>query len=205
MPSYTQVANMAASLIGEEDQLRSPADDTHLGRTIAAVWDMCRRAAIRDHTWNMAMRRAALAAEALESVPYPWAYSFPLPADSLRLVEVLNISSRSDYQLEGKSILSDTAGPLYIRYLVDITEPALWDDLFAEAFSRRLAYQIGPRLAGSDYDKPAGWKVYQDALNQAKRVDARENPQVRWEPTDWELARGGRLGYGCRTSDGWGG
>jgi hypothetical protein len=190
MADYVTIANMAASLIGEDDQIMSPGDDTHIGRTIAAVWALCRQAAIRDHMWNFAMARKGLAAEALDDVPYPWAHSFPLPAECLRLVEVLNLSD-NDYQLEGRSILCNSIGPVYIRFLQDIEEPALWDDLFAVAFSRRLAVQIGTRIAGSSYDRQAGWQYYQDALSQAKRVDARENPAVVPEWTGWETARFG--------------
>lgn len=190
MADYVTIANMAASLIGEDDQISTPEDDTHIARTIRAVWDLCRVAAIRDHTWNFAMARKGLAAEALDEAPYPWGYSFPLPSESLRLVEVLNLDD-GDYQVEGRSILCDSAGPVYIRFLQDVAEPALWDDLFAVAFSRRLALQIGTRIAGSSYDKAAGLRMYEDALAQAKRVDARENPQIAYEPTDWELARMG--------------
>lgn len=189
MSSYVTIANLAASKIGEDDQLRSPDDDTHLGRTVKAVFDAVRRAAIRDHKWNFAMQRRELAAAALASVPYPWQSSFPLPADCLRMVELLNISSRRDYQLEGRAILANSAGPLYIRMLVDVTEPALWDDLFVEAFACRLAFQIGPRIVGSQFDKGTAWKVYQSALGDARRVDAEENPQQEFEPGSWETSR----------------
>ena len=188
MADYVTIANMAASLIGEDDQIMSPEDDTHIGRTIAAVWDLCRQDAIRDGSWNCFMKRKGLAAEALDEVPYPWGYSFPLPADCLRLIEVLNLTDH-EYQLEGRSILCNSAGPVYIRYLQDIREPNLWDSSFAVAFSRRLAFQIGTRIAGSSYDKAAGWKTYQEALSQAKRVYARENPPVVQEWTEWEAAR----------------
>lgn len=190
MADYVTIANMAASLIGEDDQIASPTDDTHIGRTIRAVWDLCRQDAIRDHSWNFAMARKGLSAEALDDVPYPWGYSFPLPSECLRLVEVLNLSE-DDYQLEGRAILCNSMGPVYIRFLRDVEEPALWDAKFAVAFSRRLAVQIGTRIAGSSYDRSAGWQMYQDALAQAKRVDARENPPIAYEPTGWELARFG--------------
>ena len=189
MTSYVTIANLAASKLGEDDQLRSPDDDTHLGRTVKAVFDPARRAALRDHSWNFAMRRRELAAESLRSVPYPWQFSFPLPADALRLIEVLNLSARSDYQLEGRSILTNAGGPVYIRYLTDVTESALWDDLFVEAFACRLAFQIGHRIVGSAFDAGTAWKVYKSALADAKRVDARENPQVPFEASSWETAR----------------
>lgn len=203
MADYVTIANLAASKIGEDDQLRSPDDDTHLNRTVRAVWDTVRRAALRDHSWNFAMRRAQLAAEALPSVPYPWQSSFRLPADSVRLIEVLNFSDRSKYQLEGKAVLANTIGPLYIRYIADIEETALWDDMFVEAFACRLAFQIGPRIVGSEFDKGTAWKVYQSSLSEAKRVDARENPAIPFEATSWETARTGYShigdlgGWGC--------
>lgn len=196
MTDYVSIANLAMSLLGEDDQLRSPDDDTHVGRTVAAVWDQVRRAAIRDHSWNFAMCRGELAAEALGTVPYPWGYAFPLPADCVRLIEVLNLSARSDYQLEGRSILTNSAGPLYLRYLTDVTETALWDDLFVQAFACRLAFQVADRITGDEKRKASSWSAYKAALSEAKRVDARENPQIAYEPTEWETARWGGAGSG---------
>lgn len=191
MTSYVTIANLAASKLGEDDQLRSPDDDTHLGRSVKAVFDPVRRAALRDHSWNFAMRRSELAASSLAGVPWPWMSSFPLPADCLRLIEVLNFSVRSDYQLEGGSILANTVGPVYIRYIADVTESALWDDLFVEAFACRLAFQIGERIVGSAFDKGSMWKVYRSALADAKRTDALENPAIPNAASSWETARYG--------------
>lgn len=189
MTSYVTIANLAASKLGEDDQLRSPDDDTHLGRSVKAVFDPVRRAALRDHSWNFAMQRRELAAANLSSVPYPWKSSFPLPSEALRLIEVLNLSARSEYQVEGRSILANIDGPVYIRCIVDVVEPTLWDDLFVEAFACRLAFQIGRRIVGSAFDAGTAWKVYRSAVGDAKRVDARENPQVPFEASSWETAR----------------
>lgn len=190
MTDYVTIANLAAGLIGEDDQLRSPDDDTHMGRTFKAAWNAVRQAATRDHTWNFAMARKGLVAEALDDVPYPWGYSYPLPAECLRLVEVLNCGAR-EYQLEGRSILTNSTGPVYIRFLRDIPETADWDATFVDAFAALMAFTTGNRIAGSAYDKDAGWKIYKAKLSEAKRVDARENPPVEFEPTSWELARFG--------------
>lgn len=193
MADYVSIVNLAASKIGEDDQLRSPDDDTHIGRTVKVVWDQVRRAAIRDHTWNFAMRRAALAATA-DAPPYPWRGRFPLPADCVRLVEVLHPASRTDYQLEGKAVLSDSAGPVHVRYLADVTEPAEWDDLFVEAFACRLAFQIADRITGDRSRKADAWANWEAAVRAAKRVDARENPPIPFERTTWESARWGDAG-----------
>ena len=192
MASYVQIANLAAELIGTDARLTSPDDDRVLARNVKAVWDLQRRAALGDAAWNFATKRQALPA-LLNAVPYPFSYAYKLPADCLRLLEVLNPTARESYQLEGGNILCDSAAPLYIRYLFDVTEPALWDEGFADAFARRIAFTIGRRIAGSTYDTAAGWRLYQDALNDTKAQDARENPPIEQEESSWIEARlGGR-------------
>jgi hypothetical protein len=197
--SFVTIANLAASKLGEDDQLASPDDDTHLSRSVRAVWDLQRRATLRDHPWNFAVKRGEQAASA-DLVATPYRYGFPLPADCVRLLDVAGWS-RDQYQIEGRAVLANGAGPIAIRYIADVAEPALWDDSFVEAFACRLAYQIADRITGDRGRKADAWTAYRAALADAKRVDARENPGVRWEATDWELAR---IGGGERVdSNGW--
>lgn len=190
MADLVTIANLAASSLGEDDQLSSPDDDTHLSRSVRAVWDIERRAALRDHSWNFAMRRQALpASAAADQDPYPFGFAYRLPSDCLRLIEVTGFR-RQDYQLEGGFVLADAAAPLRIRYIVDVVEPALWDDLFVKAFGMRVAWQIADRITGDTNRVQLAERKYRAALSEAKRVDARENPQVAHAPTAWEVARG---------------
>lgn len=189
MTDFVTIANLAASALGEDDQLRSPDDDTHLSRSVRAVWDLERRAAIRDHSWNFAMARAALPRVADASDLYPFGFAYRIPADAVRLVEVMGLR-RDAYELQGDLILSDAAAPLRIRYLRDMAEPAQWDDMFAKAFAMRVAWQIADRITGDPNRVQLAERKYRDALSEAKRVDARENPPVANEATGWERARG---------------
>ena len=145
MADFVTIANLAASSLGEDDQLRSPDDDTHLSRSVKAVWDVERQAAIRDHSWNFAMRRAALA-QVVGQDATPYAAAYRVPATSLRLIEVLG-HRRGPYQLEGPFILSNAAAPLRIRYLIDVPEPAEWDAMFAKVFAMRIAWLRSSRRA----------------------------------------------------------
>ncbi|TCP35913.1 hypothetical protein [Sphingomonas sp. BK235] len=198
MADFVTIANLAAASIGEDDQLRSPDDDTHLARSVRAVWDLERRAALRDHQWNFAIRRAQL--PALADAPLDWRAAFHLPADCVRLIEVLGVS-RTRYQLEGRALLADAPGPLGVRYVADVRETALWDDLFVRAFAARLGYAIADRVTGDRARRADAWGAYQQALAEAKRVDALENPGVSWAPCGWELARtGGSYGGGGATA-----
>lgn len=189
MSDYVTIANLIGSKIGTDDQISSPDDDTHIARTIKAVWVPQRQAAIRDHSWNMATRREALSAIANPGTIYPWSYAFELPTESLRLVEVINSEVRESYSLEGRRILANVLGPVYIRFLIDVPETGLWDGLFVEAFACRMAMQVGPRIAGSNFNLRAAEVAYEDALSAAKRTDARENPPIPQEVTPWEQAR----------------
>lgn len=198
MSDYVTIANMAAARIGTETRISSPDDDRFVARTIKAAWDIQRQAAIRDGAWNFASKRADLAAEGdPDFVIYPWAYAFPLPTGCLRLIEVLD-SPRDAYSCEGGAVLTDTLGPLYIRYAVDVVEPALWDASFTESFALRLAWRTGRRIAGSAFDLEQCWTDYRQSLSAAKRVDARENPSINQEESSWVTAR-----YTPHVSTGW--
>jgi hypothetical protein len=91
---YVTVANLALSKLGEDDQLRDPDQDSHAARSVLAVWAPVRRAVLRKGNFNFSMTRAELAAQAPTSLgyqsPYPFANRFPVPADFVRLVEILD-------------------------------------------------------------------------------------------------------------------
>ncbi len=190
MANYVQIANLAAVEIGTEARITDPNEDKVLARNVKAVWDLQRRAAIREGSWNFAARRAALPALA-EEVGYPFTYVYQLPADCLRLIEVLDASARTDYQLEGGKILCNISGPLYIRYAVDVADQAAFDEAFADAFAKRIAWTIGHKIAGSTFDKGAAERRYWAAIMAAKRVDAMENPPIEQEESSWIEARWG--------------
>ncbi len=104
---------------------------------------------------------------------------------------MLNLSSADQYQLEGRAVLCDSAGPLYVRIAIDVPELGLWDSLAAEAFALRLAWRCGRKIAGSAFDMQACWAEYREAISRAKGVDARENPSIEQDDGDWIRARHG--------------
>jgi hypothetical protein len=93
-------------------------------------------------------------------------------------------------------VLCDVTGPLQVRYLVDVTEPAEWDDAFADAFGQRIAWKIGRSVAGSAFDEGNARDKYHELLAGAKRVDAMENPGIEQDESDWILAREARATSG---------
>lgn len=199
MSSYVAIANRAAIAVGTSARLTAPTDDTVLGRAVAAVWDLERKAALRDGGWNFAIAREQL--PQLTAAPkHGYDAQFKLPTDCLKLIEVYG-SERLRYQLEGRQILADTTGPLDIRYLRDVTEPAEFDAGFAEAFALRIALAIGNKIAGSAFNKAGTFDDYRAALGSAHGSDATENPPIEHEESDWVHARFRSEGGG--TLSGW--
>lgn len=189
MSSIVEVYNLAAERMGSSTVIASPDDDRHVARTIRKVFDITRRASIRDGAWNFATRRAELAAEYdPDRVIFPWAYGFPMPANYLRFLEVLDCR-KDEYAYEDGVVLSNSAGPLRIKYLVDVDEPANWDEGFAESFALKLAVRCGRGIGGSAFDLEQCKDDYKASLSAAKRVDARENPGPAQAESDWVLAR----------------
>ena len=183
MSSYVAIANLAATTIGTAARLTTPGDDTTLGRAVASVWDMERQAALRDGAWNFAIKRESLPA-LTEPPKHQFQTRYQLPSDCLRLIEIYELR-REAWQLEGGAINADHTGPLKIRYLADITEPSAFDPLFAKAFALRVACQIGNRIAGSMFKEELNWEKYRQALAEARRVDAMENPPIEPHESEW--------------------
>ena len=194
---YVTVANLATGFIGDDDLISAPDEQSKPARTVAAVWDEVRRFVLSKNDWTFARRRLELAARpaTAEDPVIGFDNAFPLPVDCRRLCEILEPLDCVDaYALganvEGKGeILADTIGPLKIRYIADVVDPALWSDGFTEAFAMRLAWQICDRLSGDKARKTDANRAFELALRRAGGVNAKQDPPRSLGRGDWVRAR----------------
>lgn len=199
MASKVAIANAALTKAG--DQHISTLDDSEgeSARVISSVWDQLRDAELRARNWNFAMKRASLAA--LASAP-AWGYSteYQLPSDCLRIIQVGEFfpgmsltdyrgSSEADWQVEGRKILTNLEAPLKIRYMARIEDTTQWDALFAEAFACKLAQVICERITQSNTKRQLAMQEYRQALADAMRGDAIENPPEPLPDDSWIMSR----------------
>jgi len=204
MTTATELANMALAHLGQarisDYSERSPAAE-HCRR----AFDHVRRLCLRDYDWNFAIRRATLTAA--ETPPeFDWGYEYPLPADCLRVISVNQRpggTRLTDYAVEGRAILSNFA-ECRVRYVRDVTDPTLWDSMFASYFCYRLAAAIAPSLR---LDPAAGQQMEQMAAairDQAREADAVESePRVtRLDQSEMIEEREGRWGRGTASGGG---
>jgi hypothetical protein len=189
MASNVQIANRALQLLGAA-RITALSDDTVNGRECNAVFDQIREAELRSHTWNFAITRTQLAADATAPA-FGRAREFPLPSDCLRVLPPYpeeDYNTR-DWRVEGRSIYTNDSDPLDLRYVKGETDPARFDALFAEAFAHSLALAMCEKLTQSrslrDRINAERDKVY--AL--AKKTNAIENVPQRPVEDEWVTAR----------------
>jgi hypothetical protein len=99
------------------------------------------------------------------------------------------------YRFERKAVLANSDGPVWIRYVADITATGDWDDAFVQAFAARLAFQIADRITGDRGRKADAFAEWKKAIKDAAGVDAKEDPPEDAYDSSWVTARlGGSLG-----------
>jgi len=182
MASDLEICNKALIKIGNTP-VGSLEDNKKAARLCKSSWDSVKNQILRDHAWNFAVKRATLDS-GTESTVWGFSHKHTVPNDMLRLLEIRD-SRVGDYQLEEKSILSNDS-VLDIRYIRKVpAEEDITDDLFIDAASARLAFEICEALTQSDGKKKIVWAEYIDALARAKKVDGQENPPVPFSEDNW--------------------
>lgn len=147
--SQVAIANMALTLVGESS-INSLEEDAHdAARALRRVYDIVLDSALRDHNWNFAQLRRRLARHLVEP-EYEFAYQYVIPADPycLRVLET-NLHADEKWRLEtyqsgqerSRVIVTD-AESVEILYVARMTDPTIWDGLFADAFATELAYRV---------------------------------------------------------------
>ncbi len=192
MASTVQIANQALNKVGA-DRITDLLDDTESGRLLNSIFDIKRDAELAAHPWTFAITRALIPASSTAPA-FGWLRSFPLPVDCLRLVEVgehyafYDSSTGPLFQVEGAAVKTDQTSPLSIRYVQRVTNSGLFPPLFVEAFACRLAAEIVERRTQSLPKREAAWAEYKEAIKQARRVNAIEQPPQRSADSSWVQA-----------------
>lgn len=198
MASQVEIANRALTKIGGQ-RITSMSDDVEAARVLTSLWDVVRDAELRCRNWNFSIVRASLAALASEP---DWGFDvqYQLPSDCLRVIQVdeyfpgvslsdYRSSSVAEYQIEGSKILTNLTAPLKIRYISRIEDTGVWDSSFNEVFACRLAIEACERVTQSNTKRQLAWDEYKQAIKDATRADAIENPPEPLPDDTWVLSR----------------
>lgn len=174
MATGVSICSNALLMLGSQT-INDFADQQNLDRArlCANLYPSQRDSMLRAHPWNCCIKRELLAPDA-DAPAFEWAYSFQLPADCLRVLEVGYGGYQINYLVEGRSILTNDPA-VELRYVFRNDESA-WDahlvDLMTISMAAVLAYPV--TQSTSERDSREG-KLMQ-AMRQAKAVDGQEDP-----------------------------
>ena len=177
--SIVDIANKGLTYLGA-NAITALTDDTVEGRAINRIHEQSRQYCLRDHPWNFAMTRVALAADTTSPV---WEYTnlFPWPSNCLRIIEV---DTTEEWAVEGRNIVSDAAAPLNILYIADITDTSIYDAKFTEAYAMRLASVVAYEITSSQTVVASASAAYATLIQDARLVDAQATTSAA-EDTWW--------------------
>tara|TARA_R110000744_G_scaffold10618_4_gene32911 strand:- start:3694 stop:4296 length:603 start_codon:yes stop_codon:yes gene_type:complete len=178
--SVVQIVNNALVKIGA-NAILTLTEDTEAARAANLVYDQIRDACIRDHVWNFAVNRVELAQNSTAPA-FGFSYQYNLPSDCLRVLQMDDMSTL--YKIEGGKLLTDD-GTAKILYLARVEDVNLFDAMFVEAFSARLAAELSVTLSESNTLYSNMMEMYQRKISDARSMDAQESGYIEIVADTW--------------------
>lgn len=118
-------------------------------------------------------------------------YAFNLPRDFLRLApdDPSYLFERKEWLIEAGRILTDRPGPIFLRYVADLTDPTKFDRMFSEGLSSKIAIATCEELTQSQSKIKTAAALYGTAIGDARLVNAIEAGPVEHEEDDFIAVR----------------
>ncbi len=161
-----------------DDPITSLTDDTERARLCNAFYAPARDLVLRAHPWNFAITRATLA-QLSDTPAFEYSYQYALPTSPLCL-RVLQMEFQDYiYKIEhlegqGRVLLTDES-PARILYIAQITDPTLFDALFVDTLTARLAADLAYPVTNSAKLQEQMEVLYIRKLKEARAIDGQES------------------------------
>lgn len=171
--SAVSICSNALLLLGDR-AIASFSDSGDRVTLVANLYDDVRRATLRMHPWNCAIKRVSLAPEATAPT-FGWSASFVLPGDWLRTLSVGEDGDAIPYEMENGRIVCDESEVL-LRYVYDNEDVPSWDALLVEAMTMHMAVALAYPITKSASMQEAMQARLNGVLQQARSVNGQESP-----------------------------
>ncbi len=188
MATKVSICNRALNSIGVKVRIASLDEDTEAARKCALIIDDMIDETLRAYNWNCAIYRVDLA-RAADTPAFGYSYRYALPQGPnppycLRVISIEDEDEHSDYQIEGRYLLTNetSCAIKYIKRVEDINE---LDTLCRSAIAARLAAEIAFSLTNSMTMQEAMWSLYSGKIQEAREIDAQEGTAGKWEAESW--------------------
>jgi hypothetical protein len=187
MSSAVDICNLALIRLGAKP-IASLTEATEQARKCNAIYDNIRKIVLRDHPWNFATKIVTLSESADDTVT-GWNYIYSYESSCLFARRVFNESTtvgETEEFLNLQSavlnanylIIACNISPAYLEYTADVTNTALFDNAFIDAFAWRLSAELAQALTGSVATVNDKIQRYLWSLDRAKTLNSSEGYQV---------------------------
>lgn len=188
--SSTSVCNSALLKVGA-DLISSLTDGSRAANICDTLYVVIRDKVMGDAPWRNSVLQVQLIATG--TVPlFTYQYSFQIPNDCLR---VLTVDDTTWTVVSGGLIYCNNPGPLNVTYIQRNTDESSWDERLAEAVSLAMAREIALALVQSVPLAQQMDKMYQQAIKDARALNAVVGSPKHLIADIWSGARKG-MGFG---------
>ena len=181
--SATSICNIALIALGE-DPIKALSENNKRAILCSARYDDIRRAILRSHPWNFALKQRNLSADPVAPL-FTWQYRYAVPADFLRFynepeqdMAIWNIMADDTGAL---FIYCNDAAPLQVVYIYDCQDPTRFDSLFVQAFAYQIASELAISLSQNSQRAQQGLAMMEGKLSIARLAGAQENSPREWD------------------------
>jgi len=190
--SDVDICNTSLALLGSTDFIQLLTDtDSVWARRCNQFFKSSVELVLREHDWHCATHSAELARNTSGPASKEYTYSYALPTDCVRVIDVLGAEDYSPYdrwRIAKRNVITDL-GTCYLKYVQMPEDYKTLDVILAET----IAYKLSLRLAASYIKDKEMYQIlnyaYNDTLKRAKAADTLENQEAFTENDRYEDAR----------------
>lgn len=212
--SQVQICNLSLSGIGTRSTIASLTEGSAESVQCSLHYDTALEATLRGAHWNFARKQVSLAvlADATQgqTVPQPWLYQYALPSNCLLARFVLPqmgstglpmpnvqprpvpfiVTSTEDDSGNDITVLLTNEPNAQLVYTARMSNPAVYDPSFVDAFVAVLGSKLAIPLTGESAKRQAQLQIAQALLISAQVSNGNEGLTVIDHQPDWLRVRG---------------
>lgn len=161
----------------DAETINSFADGTKESEQSALHYEAEKKTLLTLRAWNANTFDFKMSRDVVAPITTQYKYRYTIPSDWLRTINVSDSSGRSvPYRQQGRKIYTDEP-EAYIRYQADLDESD-FPPYLAQALVARMANILAEPLVGEAELNQKTYAEAQQALTDAIRIDAQENPPI---------------------------
>lgn len=184
MASTVDICNLGLVKIGE-DPIMDLTENTKPARLCNLIFSDLRDTLLRSHPWNFAIKRAQLARLPANPI-FEFNAQFQLPSDCLKVLKTDD--DLTPYRIEGKALLVNSEA-VKIEYISRIEDTTMFDSLFIEVFSDRIAAYLAFNLSDNTGLRDSLIAESVRRMKQARSMDGQEGIPRSVEADQWLNSR----------------